>query len=52
MSYRRETPFDNIESAEQFVKLLTEAIKESRRDVDAELALAEVNHSGRSKKAL
>jgi hypothetical protein len=52
MSYRRETPFDNIESAEQFVKLLIEAIRESRRDVDAELALAEVNHSGRSKKAL
>ena len=52
MSYRRETPFDNIESAEQFVKLLIEAIKESRRDVDAELALAEVNHPGRSKKAL
>ena len=52
MSYRRETPFDNIESAEQFVKLLIEAIKESRRDVDAEIALAEANRSGRSKKAL
>ena len=52
MSYRRETPFDNIESAEQFVELLVEAIKESRRDVDAEIALAEANHSGRSKKAL
>ncbi len=52
MSYRRETPFDNIESAEQFVGLLIEAIKESRRDVDAEIALAEGNRSGRSKKAL
>jgi len=52
MSYRRETPFDNIESAEQFVQLLIEAIKESRRDVDAEIALAEANRSGRSKKAL
>ena len=52
MSYRRETPFDNIESAEQFVKLLIEAIKESKHDVDAEVALAEVNHTGRSKKAL
>jgi hypothetical protein len=52
MSYRRETPFDNIESAEQFVKLLIEAIKASRHDVDAEVALAEGNHSGRSKKAL
>ena len=52
MSYRRETPFDNIESAEQFVELLIEAIKESRCDVDAEIALAEANRSGRSKKAL
>jgi len=52
MSYRRETPFDNIESAGQFVQLLIEAIKESRRDVDAEIALAEANRSGRSKKAL
>ena len=52
MSYIRETPFDNIESAEQFVELLIEAIKESRGDVDAEIALAEANRSGRSKKAL
>ena len=52
MSYGPETPFDNIESAEQFVELLVEAIKESRRDVDAEIALAESNRTGRSKKAL
>ena len=52
MSYRRETPFGNIESAEQFVKLLIDAIKESRHDVDAEIGLAEANRSGRSKKAL
>lgn len=52
MSYRPETPFDNIESAEQFVELLTEAIEESRRDVDADIALSKGNSSGRSKKAL
>ncbi len=52
MSRRRETPFDNIESAEQFVELLIEAIKESRRDVDAEITHAEANRLGRSKKAL
>ena len=52
MDYRPETPFDNIESAEQFVALLIEAIEESRRDVDADIALAEGNRSGRSKKAL
>jgi formiminotetrahydrofolate cyclodeaminase len=52
MSYRRETPFDNIESAEQFVELLIEAIKESRRDVDAEIGRAEANRSGGSERAL
>jgi hypothetical protein len=52
MSYRPETPFDNIESAEQFVELLIEAIEESRRDVDADIAFANGNRSGRGKKAL
>ena len=52
MSYRPETPFDNIESAEQFVKLLIEAIDQSRRDVDAEIARSDGNSSGRSKRAL
>jgi len=52
MRYKPETPFDNIESALQFVELLIEAIEESRRDVDADIALAEGNRSGRSKKAL
>jgi formiminotetrahydrofolate cyclodeaminase len=52
MRYKPETPFDNIESARQFVELLIEAIEESRRDVDADIALSEGNHSGRSKKAL
>ena len=52
MSYRPETPFDNIESAEQFVELLIEAIEDSRRGVDADIALSEGNRSGRSKKAL
>ena len=52
MRYRPQTSFDNIESAGQFVELLIEAIEESRRDVDADIALAEGNRSGRSKKAL
>ena len=52
MSYRPETPFDNIESAEQFVELLIEAINESRRDVNSDIALSESNRSERTKKAL
>jgi hypothetical protein len=52
MSYGPETPFGDIESAEQFLELLIKAIDESRRDVDADIALAEVNRSGHSKQAL
>ena len=52
MSFKPETPFDNIESAQQFVELLIEAIEESRRDVNADIALLEGNRSGRTKQAL
>jgi len=52
MKYGRETPFDTIESAQQFIDLLIEAIDESRRDVDADIALPECNRSKRSKQAL
>jgi hypothetical protein len=52
MSYRPETPFDNIESAEQFVKLLIEAIDQSRRDVDADIVRSDGSPSRRNKKAL
>jgi hypothetical protein len=52
MKYGRETPFDTIESAQQFIDLLIEAIDESRRDVDADIALPKRNRSKRSKQAL
>jgi hypothetical protein len=52
MKYGPETPFDTIESAQQFVQLLIEAIDESKRDVDADIALPERNGSKRSKQAL
>jgi hypothetical protein len=38
VAYEPETPFDNLESAQQFVELLCEAIEEARREIDAELA--------------
>ena len=52
MRYGPETPFDTIESAQQFVELLIEAINESRRDVDVDIARLERNGSKRSKQAL
>ena len=52
MSYKPETPFDNIESAQQYVELLREAIEESKRDVDADIARAESNRMERQERAL
>jgi hypothetical protein len=52
VSFKAETPFDNIESAQQFVELLIEAIEESRRDVGADIARTESNRSERQKQAL
>ncbi|MGA2435392.1 MAG: hypothetical protein ABSG25_08905 [Bryobacteraceae bacterium] len=37
MSGTLENPFENIESAQQFVDLLAEAIEEAQRDVEADL---------------
>jgi hypothetical protein len=52
MRYGPETPFDSIESAQQFVELLIEAIDESRRDVDADIVLSKRNGAKRSRQAL
>ena len=41
MNYGAEPSFDNIENAERFVELLIEGVEESRRDVDADIALNE-----------
>jgi phospholipid N-methyltransferase len=52
LAFKPETPFDNIESAQQFVELLIEAIEESRADVDADSVRVESNLSERQKEAL
>ena len=52
MSYKPETPFDNIESAQQYVELLIEAIEDSKRDVDTDIARAESSRLERQERAL
>ena len=52
MSYQPETPFDNIEGSHEYVALLAEAVDEARRDVEAELAVAERDGADRRKEAL
>ncbi len=38
MDHQPESPFDNVESAHQFVELLCEAIEEAQREVEEEIA--------------
>ncbi len=52
VSYRAETPFDNIEGSHEYVALLAESLDEARRDVEAEIAAAERDGADRRKEAL
>lgn len=52
VSYQPETPFDNIESSHEYVAMLAEALDEARREVEAEIALAERETAERRKEAL
>ena len=40
MKDRTETPFDSIENAQQYIRLLGEAVAEAKRDIDEEIVLA------------
>lgn len=52
MGYEPETPFDSIEGSHEYVALLADALAEARRDVEAEIALAERDGAERRKEAL
>jgi hypothetical protein len=52
VSYQAETPFDSIEGSHEYVALLADALDEARRDVEAEIAVAERDGADRRKQAL
>jgi hypothetical protein len=52
VSYRGETPFDSIEGSYEYIELLGEALAETRRDIEAEIALSEIDGAERRTKAL
>ena len=52
MSNRIETPFESIENAQQYIRLLVEAVKEAKRDIDDEISLATLQTSHRRVEAL
>ena len=48
MSYEFETPFESIESAHEFLKLLGDTVVEAKRDLEADIsAEANINVSRR-----
>ena len=52
MSYQSETPFDSIEGSHEYIAMLAAEIDEARREVEAEVALAEREQAHRRKEAL
>src|ERR1700753_1171185 len=52
MSHRSETPFDNIESSHEYVKLLAEAVEVAITEIEADLSLAGDDGADRRKEAL
>ena len=52
MSFRSETPFDNIESSHEYVTLLAEAVATTLREVDNDIADATAAGAARRVEAL
>jgi len=52
MSYQSETPFDNIESALEYVNHLLEATREAQDQIETELLRAAIPQLARRKQAL
>ena len=47
-----ETPFDNVESAHEYLRLLSEAMLEARRDIEGDIATQPGSQAPRRIKAL
>ena len=52
LSYQSETPFDSIEGSHEYIALLAAEIDEARREVEAEVIVADRERAERRKQAL
>jgi hypothetical protein len=52
LSVPLQTPFDTVENAHQYVRLLGEAIAEAKTEIDVDLGVATQNNSERRVEAL
>jgi hypothetical protein len=52
VEHEAETPFDSVESAQQFLELLAEAVEEARSEVTEQIAEAAAGQAERRKQGL
>ena len=52
MNHSLQTPFDSVENAHQYVRLLAEAIAEAKGEIAADLSAAETSNEERRVQAL
>lgn len=52
MEHEAETPFDSVESAQQFLELLAEAVEEARAEVEGQAVEAAAERAERRQQAL
>jgi len=52
MDYSFETPFDNIESAQEYLALLSQALEEAAANAEADILGEEHSHTARRRDAL
>lgn len=52
MDYTNETPFDSVESAHEYLRLLSEAMLEAKRDIEGDLGVEAGSKDGRHVEAL
>lgn len=52
MSHQIETPFDSIENAQQYIRLLAEAVAEAKSEIEEEIVVATTQMSYRRVQAL
>lgn len=52
MNHSLQTPFDSVENAHQYVRLLAEAIVEAKGEITADLSVAEASNEERRVQAL
>lgn len=52
MNHSLQTPFDSVENAHQYIRLLAEAIAEAKGEIAADLSAAEISNEERRVQAL